>query len=82
MIYEKMCDDLKLFPEAPEPPPFENVALVDKNGKDLDCIKSCHLIYRDYESDDDIVEEDAEECDTAAASSSRKSTWSYGSNRG
>nr|AEP84744.1 1a protein [Infectious bronchitis virus] len=64
VIYEKMCDDLKLFPEAPEPPPFENVALVDKNGKDLDCIKSCHLIYRDYESDDDIEEEDAEECDT------------------
>nr|UOF83376.1 replicase polyprotein 1ab [Infectious bronchitis virus] len=60
VIYEKMCDDLKLFPEAPEPPPFENVALVDKNGKDLDCIKSCHLIYRDYESDDDIEEE----CDT------------------
>nr|ARS23150.1 replicase polyprotein 1a [Infectious bronchitis virus] len=64
VIYEKMCDDLKLFPEAPEPPPFENVALVDKNGKDLDCIKSCHLIYRDYESDGDIEEEDAEECDT------------------
>nr|AXR85430.1 polyprotein 1a [Infectious bronchitis virus] len=63
VIYEKMCDDLKLFPEAPEPPPFENVALVDKNGKDLDCIKSCHLIYRDYESDGDIEEEDAEECD-------------------
>nr|ASM61971.1 ORF1a [Infectious bronchitis virus] len=66
VIYEKMCDDLKLFPEAPEPPPFENVALVDKNGKDLDCIKSCHLIYRDYESDGDIEEEDAEECDTAS----------------
>nr|QDQ69197.1 polyprotein 1ab [Infectious bronchitis virus] len=64
VIYEKVCDDLKLFPEAPEPPPFENVALVDRNGKDLDCIKSCHLIYRDYESDDDIEEEDAEECDT------------------
>nr|QRR19170.1 polyprotein 1a [Turkey coronavirus] len=64
VIYEKMCDDLKLFPEAPEPPPFENVALVDKNGKDLDCIKSCHLIYRNYESDADIEEEDAEECDT------------------
>nr|APP92728.1 orf1a polyprotein [Infectious bronchitis virus] len=64
VIYGKMCDDLKLFSEAPEPPPFENVALVDKNGKDLDCIKSCHLIYRDYESDDDIEEEDAEECDT------------------
>nr|UKR46410.1 replicase polyprotein 1a [Avian coronavirus] len=64
VIYEKMCDDLKLFPEAPEPPPFENVALVDKNGKDLDCIKSCHLIYRDCESDDDIEEEDAEECET------------------
>nr|APW81991.1 1a [Infectious bronchitis virus] len=64
VIYDKMCEDLKLFPEAPEPPPFENVALVDKNGKDLDCIKSCHLIYRDYESDDDIEEEDAEECDT------------------
>nr|UXN85543.1 replicase polyprotein 1a [Infectious bronchitis virus] len=63
VVYEKMCDDLKLFPEAPEPPPFENVALVDKNGKDLDCIKSCYLIYRDYESDDDIEEEDAEECD-------------------
>nr|QIV13718.1 replicase polyprotein 1a [Infectious bronchitis virus] len=67
VIYEKMCDDLKLFPEAPEPPPFENVALVDKNGKDLDCIKSCHLIYRDYESDDDIEEEDAEDCDTDSA---------------
>nr|UZO32077.1 1a protein [Infectious bronchitis virus] len=67
VIYEKMCDDLKLFPEAPEPPPFENVALVDKNGKDLDCIKSCHLIYRDYESDGDIEEEDAEECDTDSA---------------
>nr|WHF59057.1 replicase polyprotein 1ab [Infectious bronchitis virus] len=67
VIYDKMCDDLKLFPEAPEPPPFENVALVDKNGKDLDCIKSCHLIYRDYESDDDIEEEDAEECDTDSA---------------
>nr|WRY67236.1 1a polyprotein [Infectious bronchitis virus] len=67
VIYEKMCDDLKLFPEAPEPPPFENVALVDKHGKDLDCIKSCHLIYRDYESDDDIQEEDAEECDTDLA---------------
>nr|BDF92770.1 1a polyprotein [Infectious bronchitis virus] len=67
VIYEKMCDDLKLFPEAPEPPPFENVALVDKRGKDLDCIKSCHLIYRDYESDDDIEEEDAEECDTDSA---------------
>ncbi len=67
VIYEKMCDDLKLFPEAPEPPPFENVALVDKNGKDLDCIKSCHLIYRDCESDDDIEEEDAEECDTDSA---------------
>nr|UOF83300.1 replicase polyprotein 1ab [Infectious bronchitis virus] len=67
VIYEKMCDDLKLFPEAPEPPPFENVALVDKHGKDLDCIKSCHLIYRDYESDDDIEEEDAEECDTDSA---------------
>nr|AXB38893.1 ORF1a [Avian coronavirus] len=66
VIYEKMCDDLKLFPEAPEPPPFENVALVDKNGKDLDCIKSCYLIYRDYESDDDIEEEDAEECDTTS----------------
>nr|ANO81452.1 1a polyprotein [Infectious bronchitis virus] len=64
VIYDKMCEDLKLFPEAPEPPPFENVALVDKNGKDLDCIKSCHLIYRDYESGDDIEEEDAEECDT------------------
>nr|AEO86767.1 1a protein [Duck coronavirus]AEO88935.1 1a polyprotein [Duck coronavirus] len=67
VIYDKMCEDLKLFPEAPEPPPFENVALVDKNGKDLDCIKSCHLIYRDYESDDDIEEEDAEECDTDSA---------------
>nr|WNR61909.1 polyprotein 1a [Infectious bronchitis virus] len=67
VIYGKMCDDLKLFPEAPEPPPFENVALVDKNGKDLDCIKSCHLIYRDYESDDDIQEEDAEGCDTDSA---------------
>nr|ADA83475.1 replicase polyprotein 1a [Infectious bronchitis virus] len=67
VIYEKMCDDLKLFLEAPEPPPFENVALVDKHGKDLDCIKSCHLIYRDYESDDDIEEEDAEECDTDSA---------------
>uniref|UniRef100_G1CRJ1 1a polyprotein n=1 Tax=Infectious bronchitis virus TaxID=11120 RepID=G1CRJ1_9GAMC len=67
VIYDKMCEDLKLFPEAPEPPPFENVALVDKNGKDLDCIKSCHLIYRDYESDDDIEEEDAEECDTESA---------------
>nr|UKR46495.1 replicase polyprotein 1a [Avian coronavirus] len=67
VIYEKMCDDLKLFPEAPEPPPFENVALVDKNGKDLDCIKSCHLIYRDCESDGDIEEEDAEECDTDSA---------------
>nr|ADV71762.1 polyprotein 1a [Infectious bronchitis virus] len=67
VIYEKMCDDLKLFPEAPEPPPFENVALVDKHGKELDCIKSCHLIYRDYESDDDIEEEDAEECDTDSA---------------
>nr|ARS22419.1 1a polyprotein [Infectious bronchitis virus] len=67
VIYEKMCDDLKLFPEAPEPPPFENVALVDKNGKDLDCIKSCHLIYRDYESGDDIEEEDSEECDTESA---------------
>nr|QIX02940.1 ORF1a [Infectious bronchitis virus] len=67
VIYDKMCEDLKLFPEAPEPPPFENVALVDKNGKDLDCIKSCHLIYRDYESDDDIEEEDAEECDTDPA---------------
>nr|UKR46420.1 replicase polyprotein 1a [Avian coronavirus] len=67
VIYEKMCDDLKLFPEAPEPPPFENVALVDKSGKDLDCIKSCHLIYRDCESDDDIEEEDAEECDTDLA---------------
>nr|BDE26447.1 1a polyprotein [Infectious bronchitis virus] len=67
VIYEKMCDDLKLFPEAPEPPPFENVALVDNHGKDLDCIKSCHLIYRDYESDDDIEEEDAEECDTDSA---------------
>nr|UXN85483.1 replicase polyprotein 1a [Infectious bronchitis virus] len=67
VIYEKMCDDLKLFPEAPEPPPFENVALVDKNGKDLDCIKSCHLIYRDYESDGDIEEEDVEECDTDSA---------------
>nr|QLI34477.1 1a polyprotein [Infectious bronchitis virus] len=66
VIYEKMCDDLKLFPEAPEPPPFENVALVDKNGKDLDCIKSCHLIYRDYESDGDIEEEDDEECDTSS----------------
>nr|QLI33791.1 1a protein [Infectious bronchitis virus] len=66
VIYEKMCDDLKLLPEAPEPPPFENVALVDKNGKDLDCIKSCHLIYRDYESDDDIVESDAEECATGS----------------
>nr|QLI34454.1 1a polyprotein [Infectious bronchitis virus] len=66
VIYQKMCDDLKLFPEAPEPPPFENVALVDKNGKDLDCIKSCHLIYRDCESDDDIEEEDAEECDTGS----------------
>nr|QLI33804.1 1a protein [Infectious bronchitis virus] len=66
VIYEKMCDDLKLFPEAPEPPPFENVALVDKNGKDLDCIKSCHLIYRDYESDADIVESDAEECETGS----------------
>nr|APY23514.1 ORF1ab [Infectious bronchitis virus] len=67
VIYDKMCEDLKLFPEAPEPPPFENVALVDKNGKDLDCIKSCHLIYRDYESDDDIEEDDAEECDTDPA---------------
>lgn len=67
VIYDKMCEDLKLFPEAPEPPPFENVALVDKNGKDLDCIKSCHLIYRDYESDDDIEEEDVEECDTDSA---------------
>nr|ADV71812.1 polyprotein 1a [Infectious bronchitis virus] len=67
VIYEKMCDDLKLFPEAPEPPPFENVALVDRNGKDLDCIKSCHLIYRDYESDGDIEEEDVEECDTDSA---------------
>nr|AYG86359.1 polymerase/replicase [Infectious bronchitis virus] len=67
VIYEKMCDGLKLFPEAPEPPPFENVALVDKNGKDLDCIKSCHLIYRDYESCDDIEEEDSEECDTESA---------------
>nr|AEB00724.1 polyprotein 1a [Infectious bronchitis virus] len=67
VIYDKMCEDLKLFPEAPEPPPFENVALVDKNGKDLDCIKSCHLIYRDYESGDDIEEEDAEECDTDPA---------------
>nr|ADA83485.1 replicase polyprotein 1a [Infectious bronchitis virus] len=67
VIYEKMCDDLKLFPEAPEPPPFENVALVDKYGKDLDCIKSCHLIYRDYESGDDIEEEDAGECDTDSA---------------
>nr|AEB00705.1 polyprotein 1a [Infectious bronchitis virus] len=67
VIYDKMCEDLKLLPEAPEPPPFENVALVDKNGKDLDCIKSCHLIYRDYESDDDIEEEDAEECDTDPA---------------
>nr|WMM66045.1 1ab [Infectious bronchitis virus] len=67
VIYEKMCDDLKLFPEAPEPPPFENVALVDKNGKDLDCIKSCHLIYRDYESGDDIEEEDSEECDIELA---------------
>ncbi|QOS02274.1 polyprotein 1a [Avian coronavirus IA1162/2020] len=67
VIYDKMCDDLKLFPEAPEPPPFENVALVDKNGKELDCIKSCHLIYRDYESDDDIEEGDAEECDTDSA---------------
>nr|QIM61638.1 1a polyprotein [Avian coronavirus] len=66
VIYEKMCDDLKLFPEAPEPPSFENVALVDKSGKDLDCIKSCHLIYRDYESDDDIVESDAEECETGS----------------
>nr|ADV71749.1 polyprotein 1a [Infectious bronchitis virus] len=63
VIYEKMCDDLKLFPEAPEPPPFENVALVDKNGKDLDCIKSCHLIYRDYESDDDIEEDTDLECE-------------------
>nr|QCQ81100.1 replicase 1a [Infectious bronchitis virus] len=67
VIYDKMCEDLKLFLEAPEPPPFENVALVDKNGKDLDCIKSCHLIYRDYESDDDIEEKDAEECDTESA---------------
>lgn len=67
VIYDKMCEDLKLFPEAPEPPPFENVALVDKNGKDLDCIKSCHLIYRDYESGDDIEEDDAEECDTDPA---------------
>nr|ARS22468.1 ORF 1ab [Infectious bronchitis virus] len=67
VLYEKMCDDLKLFPEAPEPPPFENVALVDKNGKDLDCIKSCYLIYRDYESGDDIEEEDSEECDTESA---------------
>nr|AQY61322.1 ORF1ab [Infectious bronchitis virus] len=67
VIYDKMCEDLKLFPEAPEPPPFENVALVDKIGKDLDCIKSCHLIYRDYESDDDIEEDDAEECDTDPA---------------
>nr|ANI87710.1 polyprotein 1a [Infectious bronchitis virus] len=67
VIYDKMCEDLKLFPEAPEPPPFENVALVDKNGKDLDCIKSCYLIYRDCESDDDIEEEDAEECDTDPA---------------
>nr|AOC59722.1 1a pol protein [Infectious bronchitis virus] len=66
VIYDKMCEDLKLFPEAPEPPPFENVALVDKNGKDLDCIKSCHLVYRDYESDEDIEEEDAEECNTAS----------------
>nr|QLI34440.1 1ab polyprotein [Infectious bronchitis virus] len=64
VVYDKMCEDLKLFPEAPEPPLFENVALVDRNGKDLDCIKSCHLIYRNYESDDDIEEEDAEECDT------------------
>nr|UOF83429.1 polyprotein 1a [Infectious bronchitis virus] len=67
VIYEKMCDDLKLFPEAPEPPSFENVVLVDKNGKDLDCIKSCYLIYRNYESDGDIEEEDAEECDTDSA---------------
>nr|QWC71357.1 ORF1ab [Infectious bronchitis virus] len=67
VIYGKMCEDLKLFSEAPEPPPFENVALVDKNGKDLDCIKSCHLIYRDYESDADIEEEDAEECDIGSA---------------
>nr|QIV13707.1 replicase polyprotein 1ab [Infectious bronchitis virus] len=66
VIYEKMCDDLKLFPEAPEPPPFENVALVDKNGKDLDCIKSCYLVYRDYESDDDIEEDEEEECNTAS----------------
>nr|QKG30340.1 1a polyprotein [Infectious bronchitis virus] len=65
IVYEMMCDNLQLFPDAPEPPPFENIALVDKKGCDLVEVDSCHVVYVDYDSDGAIDDDDDwESCST------------------
>nr|YP_009825031.1 NSP3 [Duck coronavirus] len=61
VVYEMMCDSLKLFPDAPKPPHYDNVALVDNQGRDLQTIDSCHLVYVDYDSDGAVSEEEEED---------------------
>uniref|UniRef100_A0AB39AFC5 ORF1ab polyprotein n=1 Tax=Bird gammacoronavirus XenusCN24 TaxID=3237970 RepID=A0AB39AFC5_9GAMC len=64
VIYDMMCDSFKLFPDAPQPPPYDNVALVDTQGCDLQTIDSCRLVYVDYDSDGAVFEEDEDVSDT------------------
>uniref|UniRef100_A0AB39AD72 ORF1ab polyprotein n=1 Tax=Bird gammacoronavirus AnasCN24 TaxID=3237959 RepID=A0AB39AD72_9GAMC len=61
VLYEMMCDSLRALPEAPKPPPYDNVMLVDKNGRDLVVVDSCRLVYVDYDSDGAVSEDEEDD---------------------